>query len=42
MYDFDLRTPDGANYFLLAFFDISGEDYIEKLDLPSILRTICG
>lgn len=35
MYDFDLRTPDSAYYFLLAFLDISGEDYIEELVINS-------
>lgn len=35
MYNFDLRTPDSAYDFLLTFFNMSGEDYIEELVINS-------
>lgn len=35
MYDFDLRTPDSAYDFLLTFFNMSGEEYIEELIINS-------
>jgi len=35
MYDFDLRTPDRAYDFLLTFFNMSGEEYIEELIINS-------
>jgi len=35
MYDFDLRTPDSAYEFLLSFFNMSGEEYIEELIINS-------
>lgn len=35
MYDFDLRTPDSSHHFLLAFFEMSGKDYIEELVINS-------
>lgn len=35
MYDFDLRTPDSAYDFLLTFFNMSGEEYIEELNINS-------
>lgn len=35
MYNFDLRTPDSAYDFLLAFFNMSGQEYIEELIINS-------
>lgn len=35
MYDFDLRTPDSAYNFLLTFFNMSGQEYIEELIINS-------
>lgn len=35
MYNFDLRTPDSAYDFLLTFFNMSGQEYIEELIINS-------
>lgn len=35
MYNFDLRTPDSAYNFLLTFFNMSGQEYIEELIINS-------
>lgn len=35
MYNFDLRTSDSAYNFLLAFFNKSGQEYIEELIINS-------
>lgn len=35
MYNFDLRTPDSAYDFLITFFNMSGQEYIEELIINS-------
>lgn len=35
MYNFDLRTPNSAYDFLLTFFNMSGQEYIEELIINS-------